>query len=306
MGVLCQAAAGMMDSPHLPEHIHAVPGAIVEDLGTVYPVTNQVVVHISLFPLHKLSTFATNKLHLLKNWSRRLGDDPRLTDYQISMGVALNSTIAQLESFVKPPPQHRYRRGLVDFIGVMAHGLFGLVDEATLTDKLKEYRADLNTVVHSFNASAHAINALNDNVNRLSTAYDTMQSSLMKTLEVASNNNQAALEMAFNMVQVQMAFGNTLKSCSDLMSALVLAARGIVLPTLISPHDIKAILKDLAAESLTPLFPLSRRALFYSNLKSYLTEQGVSLVIPLYPEVVLTAQCYTHSRTSSTDPSIYW
>ena len=82
-----------------------------------------------------------------------------------------------------------------------------------------------------------------------------------------------------------------MSTLSSLISALVAAANGEVLPTLISPHDFVTILANISSYNVKPLFPLRQRTQFYATLKSHLTVSGLSIMIPLTP--ITTFKAYT-------------
>ena len=279
----------------LPHHITAAPGAVIEDIGRVFTINQHIEIQYKLAPLHEFKEALKEQLKALLDLDNMIASDSVLDGSERSILLSsLMATIHELSSFILPPQteiNNRHKRGLLDFVGVMAHGLFGVVDESTLSDRLGEYTSKLNTVVKSFDDSAHALNALEHNVKQMKASFDQMSSNI-KEITTAMNNVARFSRISFHLLQYQMTVLKVTHAASDLLAAVLLASNGQVTPKLITPHDFRNVIRNISLDAdnpLVPLFPLSKRTLFYTSLHSYLTDEGLSILVPLKPSNTLEA-----------------
>ena len=288
------ASAGGKDLVGLPHHITAAPGAIIEDIGRVFPVNQHIEIRYKLEPLQEFSVALKAQLKGLLELDNMIAADDVLDGNERAMLLnSIAATIHELSSFVERPQAmtRRHKRGLLDFVGVMAHGLFGVIDEQTFSDRMGEYTSKLNTVVKSFDDSAHTLNALEHNIKQMHAAF-TQLSSNIRELTTAMSNVARFSRISFHLVQYQLTTLKVTHAASDLLAAVLLAANGQVTPKLITPHDFRNVIRHISLDvdnPLVPLFPLSRRTLFYTSLHSYLTKDGLSILLPLKPFNTLEA-----------------
>lgn len=134
------------DSHRLPHNVKDAPGAMIEDLGKVYPITSNLEARVSLMPLRNPSLLMLYHRSQLLSLCDTLTLDSSLDAHDIRLfNRILSSTIAYLDSFVGPfKSSGRARRGLFNFEGNIAHGLFGVVDDDSLASKLKKYKESLS------------------------------------------------------------------------------------------------------------------------------------------------------------------
>ena len=84
--------------------------------------------------------------------------------HKIILGDATENAIlfARLHA---PGERMRRKRGLINFVENIQHALFGVIDEQTLGRRLDELHSRLDTITHSYDSSATAINTVQHNIN---------------------------------------------------------------------------------------------------------------------------------------------
>ncbi|ROT77243.1 integrase core domain containing protein [Penaeus vannamei] len=156
------------DSHRLPHNVENAPGAMIEDLGKVYPITSHVEARFSLMPLRNASLLMIYHRTQLLSLRGNITLDSSLDAHDRRLfNRILSSTIADLDSF--GPTR------IIQFHRNIAHGLFGVVDDDTLASELKKYKESLASVAHSFDSSAHVVNTLAHNVQDLASAFNSVR-----------------------------------------------------------------------------------------------------------------------------------
>jgi len=293
------------DSHRLPHNVKDAPGAMIEDLGKVFPITSHVEARFSLLPLRNASKLMLYHRDQLISLRDNLTIDPSLDAHDIRLfNRILSSTIAELNSFVGPlTPTGRARRGLFNFVGNFAHVLFGVVDDDTLTSEFRKYKESLSSVVHSFDSSAHAVNTLAHNVQELATDFKAVRG---KVGQIVGTVNKVShlTSLTLTVFSYQSTVNKITQRLNSLATALIRAAHGEVSPDVISPVDMGAVLKRVSSFSVKTLFPLRQRTRFYASLRSFLTASGLSVIIPVRPSTIFRAY-RVHPFPHKTNSSYY-
>ena len=235
------------DSHGLPSRLRAVPGAILEELGIVSPITSHVEANINLRPLATFSSLA--HYHLRQLESLQIQVTRELKHEQSSLLLqTINNTISQLSTLVER--KHRAKRGLVNVVDKIAHALFGIVDDDTFTSKFETYQNSISKITTRLDASIHTVNTIADNVHELRQAFYNVNKTF-ETLSAKLNNSNIFTELSFNVLSYQVTINRVMTTVSSFVSALISAARGEVLPSLISPHDFHPILQNISSFNLS-------------------------------------------------------
>jgi len=299
--MLLAMASPLLAEPGLPERLRAVPGALIENLGTVFPISSNIEVRVSLRPLSDISNIAIHHLNEITRLRNEIAEDNLSHEKFFLLDKAINSTMFTLQQFVVH--KRRSRRGLINIVGKVAHSLFGVVDDDTLTSKFSEYRSTLSTISQRFDTSIHNINAIADNIQQLQHAYKNI-SHTFNVLQKKINNASHFTELTFNVLSYQITVNTITQYINSFVSDLIAASKGTVSESLISPQDIDLILKQAASHKLHPLFTLTDRVPFYSTLKSFLTISGLSVFIPMEPRTSFTAY-YIHPFPHKTNNTFF-
>jgi len=91
------------DSHRLPHNVKNAPGAMIEDLGKVYPITSHVEARFSLMPLRNASLLMIYHRTQLLSLRGNITLDSSLDAHDRRLfNRILSSTIADLDSFVGP------------------------------------------------------------------------------------------------------------------------------------------------------------------------------------------------------------
>ena len=303
---LAVVAVSMNTLQEQPGHITTLPGAVMEYLGTVYPVTSFLEVRYNLSPIMEFRKQLVGQLHHLIRFRESLSGHPPLQQHHLQI---LSQSLIRLEkkisSFLQqeslPANVTRSRRGLLNFVGVLSHSLFGTIDEQTFENRMREYQHKLESVSTSFEASAHAINSLTFNVEQLGAAIQYLQANAAKAS--ALDNVERFTRTAFLISQYQLTFAEVSAAAIKFHASVIMAAHGIVDRSLLSPRDIDSVLSQVKKDhGLHPLFQTSSPVLLYATLSSYLTPRGLSILIPLHPPIILSAYAihpfpYSHNDT---------
>ena len=109
----------------------------MEYLGTVYPVTSFLEVRYNLSPIMEFRKQLVDQLHHIIRFRKNLTNHPPLQHHHFQI---LSQSLIRLEkkisSFLEqeslPLNSTRSRRGLLNFVGVLSHTLFGTIDEKNL------------------------------------------------------------------------------------------------------------------------------------------------------------------------------
>ncbi|XP_037801384.1 uncharacterized protein LOC119596288 [Penaeus monodon] len=257
-------------SQRLPRHLRSAPGAVVENLGLVYPVTSHAEVRFSLSRLRSALELMAHHRDQITSLQRSLTLDPSHDPQRIHLfNQTLSLTTSSLDSFV-------------------AHGLFGFLD-GVLPSDLQEYRKSVS-VVHIFDSSAEVDDggALTQAIQELVSAFTAVKSEIVSLVGTANETSDVTL-LTFELLSYQIAVNRVTEIVNDLAHALGSAIYGEVVPNLISLDDLHPVLRNMSYYSLSPLFPLKQHNRFYASLKSFVTSTSLSIMIPLRPSIVFKA-----------------
>ena len=278
----------------LPNYLEHLPGAIMETMGTVYPITERIRILVNLSPFEALATTLHNHAKQLNLIKTQINMDTMLSDkHAHTLLLAANATHATIHkgledtglTYVK---HTKTKRGLFDIIGVGMHTLFGVTDDRTLNKRLHEYEQQLQSVTHTYNASAKAINAVERNILKLNDAFQVLSNNTPSFDELDSY--QRFTQYAFLLNHYQLALVDTIYTQRDVQRALTHAALGHVDRTLLSPSNFLQVITMLRLKQSIPLFDLLHETtLFYATLSSYLTDEGIVVILPLKPKQSFTA-----------------
>ena len=289
-GIIIALAAISMGE-QLPTDLEALPGAVRVSLGTTYPISETIKILYDLRPYSQILKSLRKHNEELYIVEHQIDRDGYILNKHRDMllGAADNirfklvAGIGQgLGNNTDGDTGSRVKRGLFNIVGMASHALFGLVDEDTLQGKLQEYNDQLRTVTNTYNASARAINGVIRNVRKLEEAFQLLQNNTPSSNEVESINRFT--QYAFLLNQYQVALADTLHGKQELERALNQAILGNIERTLISPHDLRQVIRQIHLKQVKrPLFPLHQATLFYSTLKGYITTEGLIIIVPLKP-----------------------
>ena len=278
------ALLGQAQTGSLPPNVEMLPGIIKVEMGSLYEIDSYIQVRYSMGPVVSLTTSLNLEIHQLEKLQTQILHDPILTQaHKYLLANVTKSSISAARAKLPHTRQTgRNPRGLINFVGSLQHALFGVIDENTLHKRLLEFKNRIDTISHTYDASATTINAIEHNVMLLKQAVQHLDLKI-NTLHNVSEIEHFA-QLSFLVLNVQHKLQTLVLENVHLMQAIIEASKGIVEPTLISPADIKTILQSIKHEdNVTPLFEPMVSPLFYSTLSSYITPQGLSLVIPLKP-----------------------
>ena len=274
-------ALGWSRAESLPDNIEALPGLIKVNTGTLYAVEEYIQVRYSLEPLTRFKMDIENEISSIERVARTISEDPVLSSEHKSL---LTNATRNIISFAKWHPAYniRKKRGLVNLVGNIQHALFGVIDERTLNERLGELNSRVDTITHSYNASAAAINTIQHNMCQLKEA--VIQLNLKADQDNTTNELQHFTQLAFFISNVRAKLQDLRSQRKHIVQAIMSAARGTVEPTLITPLDIQGILQTFRQEATgQPLFTPDLSPLFYSTLSSYITPNGLAIIVPLKP-----------------------
>ena len=271
-----------------PGSIQSIPGAIKEYKGTVFPISSFVDIKLNLLPLHDFKAELSKMAHSIDLLIDKIFSYTGPTDLFQLLSPALHRLKFKLASYTdityNPVNGSRSRRGLFDFVGVLSNELFGIVDTKSLEHRLQEYNNRQTSVAKTINANTRAISTLNHNVNQLKEATEQ----LSEVVTARLNSADKFAEMAFVINQYEVTFMQISSAAERFQNAVLRAAQGIVTKNLISPRDIRKTIHNLkSSHDLQPLFKQHEYMLLYSCLSSYLTKEGISILLPLRPPTTL-------------------
>ena len=283
-GCVLLALLGQVQTGSVPPNVEMLPGVIKVEKGSLYEIDSYIHVRYSLGPVVSLTANIDLGLQQIEKLQTQILQDPILT--QTHKHLLANTTQDAISSARAKLPHtkqtRRYARGLFNFVGSIQHALFGVIDENTLHDKLIEFKDRIDTISHTYDASATAINAIEHNVRLLKQAIQHLELRVNGSHNISEVDHFAQLSLLVSNVRFKLQ--TLVWENVHLSQAIAAATKGIVEPTLISPADINTILQSIRLEdNVTPLFEPKVSPLFYATLSSYITPQGLSLVIPLAP-----------------------
>ena len=273
-----------------------LPGAAIENIGTVYPITRLAEIKVDTTPLTNLKSTLTAHTQNLTHLRHLIENDESLQHGHAqqllnSIDYIMHRVIPLTHDNVTSKNNNtRSKRGLFNFVGVISNALFGTVDEYTLNDRLDEYDDKIRSVSHSFQTNTAALKAIIHNTKALQTAYEGLQQ--------ASSDMYHQLDSWTRFVQLTSLVSQYKDTLNDITLAagtyqrdIIAASRGQISPSLISPSDIHPILQKLLTDhNEIPLFQPSNLPSFYATLSSYVTPHGLSVILPIHPDMTLVAR----------------
>ena len=285
MGALAIASAA-----HDPGSYTLLPGAVREELGTVYPITRLCEIKYDVSPLESFSktlNMQTRNLTHLKNF---IDIDPSLSsEHAKSLTNSINILINRIQTFTNNTKTGRIKRGLFNFVGVISNALFGTIDEYSLSHRLQEYDDKIQSVAHSFQSNANAFKALKHNTVQLELAYTTLKNT---TTNITHNMDSLTRFVNINtmLAEYKHSLSDITLSAGIFQRDIIAAVRGSIYPSLISPSDIQPIIDTLLTQkNEIPLFQPTDLPAFYATITSYMTHEGLSIILPLHPDIILSA-----------------
>ena len=277
----------------LPKDLQPLPGAVRIEKGSAYPITETIKVNYDLKPFTQIWETIQKHERELKLMEHQIENDGYISYQHKNMLRGITDTIRYKLNSVTGNNKtdqrdtHRSKRGLFDIVGIASHTLFGLVDDNTLQLKLQEYNDQLKSVTNTYNASARAINGLMKNVRKLDVAFQIMKNNTPSFDQLVGLNRFS--QYAFLINQYQLALTDALYERHNLETALNQAVLGNIQQSLISPHDLRVVIRKLHLTQIkAPLFPVHNTTLFYATLKGYMTREGLVIIIPLRPKEKFT------------------
>ena len=277
-----------------PGAYNLMPGAVKENLGKVYPITRLCEIQYDTSPISRFNKILNMQSRNLTHIKNFIDIDPSLTrEHADSLTQSLNILIQRIKSFTHIHTNNtentRARRGLFNFVGVLSNALFGTVDEYSLSNRLLEYDDKIQSVAHSFQSNAAAFKALTHNTEQLQLAYTTLKGT--------ATNISHNLDSLTRFVDINTILTQYKDSLNDITLAagifqrdIIAAVRGSVYPSLISPTDIQPVIHELLTQhNEIPLYQPSNLPSFYATLSSYITPAGLSIILPLHPDIILSA-----------------
>ena len=265
-----------------------LPGAVAETLGQVYPVNQHAELQFDLGGVKMFIDNTKQQLKAIDVLANNVSNDTALTNIQKNiLKTALFKLASKLQHFLHTP-SNRTKRGLFNFVGTISHALFGTVDDDTFQSSLKEYNEKLKLVSSTFTASAKSINALRHNTIQLRAAYDDLAEHMARSEDV--NAIARFSQLAFLINQYQHTFTSTVNAAMAFGRSINRAAHGQVDSELITPEDLQDTFSSIESlHNSRPLFSTSDRLLFFASLSAYLTHDGLSIIVPLEPQLTLVA-----------------
>ena len=278
--VMLGLALARIRAESLPDHIEKLPGVIKVKAGTLYAVEEYMQIKYSLEPLTRFRTDIENELQNIEAVAKTIDEDTVLSRGHKEM---LTNATKNIISFAKWHPAYniRRKRGLINIVGNIQHELFGIVDDRTLNQRLREFHSRMDTITHSYNASAAAINQIQHNMCQLKEAVIQLDVRVKGNM---TDELSRFSQLTFFISNIRAKLQDLRAQRKHILQAMMEAARGTVSPTLITPLDIQNIIHTFNTETTKQtLFTPNLSPLFYASLSSYITPNGLSIVVPLKP-----------------------
>ena len=256
-----------------------IPGAVLQLVGKLMPINNFVHVEYQLDALSLLINEIETQFNSSSELLESLPPNSPVRPVLIRLNQRINNYLKDLK-----PPTIRRRRGLFNFVGMLAHGLFGVVDDQSLNDRLLEFQGRQSAVTHTINAQSEQIQILQTNVRQLANAANSFYQ------RVDTNfNHIESLQIMFKAIEYLTSFDELSHTAERFQDAIISAIKGEVTRDLLSPTDIVNIYNNLTSVGAKPLFPPKQMNLLYACMSAYITGKGISILIPVKPETSYTA-----------------
>ncbi|XP_037803585.1 uncharacterized protein LOC119598009 [Penaeus monodon] len=292
----------------LPASYLLRPGALLEDVGNIAFVGNYVEVDISLGILPSFYNTASTHLSLIGQYSHTVTTDNLLTTVQADsllsfLNVSRYDLLPFKDRLPRPRPR-RVRRGLFNFMGDATSYLFGIATHDELDARFRDYESHLGSVVSKVKVTFDAIHSITNTVNSLNNITRNL------AIYTDSNAQRIASEQHFSILLAHISLYQSrvrlfVDHLHTLVHDLILAVHGTVMPSLIPPTALATFVDRISTTTpYRPLFSLTNITLLYSQLDSFITPHGLSIMIPLAPDTSFTAY-RIHPFPLSLDNNVY-
>ena len=210
-------------------------------------------------------------------------------------------------------PYPRVRRAPLEFVGTLAHALFGLVDAdefadtkhllQSLSDLSERERQSLNLHSKILNITAMHIESLTQNQDKVMNALNTVKDHI-HTLNVTLFYDSSAVYDLTNTVSFISVIGYCSSSITDLdlyirqlEMGLTKMLKGELVPSIYPPEKLSAIIESISLSNLRPLWPPTEQylALYYkfARVTPISGDQFIFLVqLPLLSEPHMQLRLY--------------
>ena len=265
------------------------PGALIENLGTIYPITEHINIKIGTNAIASLKSRVLNQQMIAKRLNTSLAKMNLTKDLRAPLQHLMQASLHSLNAAISPPPSIntiRQKRGLFNAGGVFANFLFGIATDDTVNSRFKQQEQTLSSAVSTFHTVIDSFTTMNDRLHLLLTTSNTLSDSL-KHLE---RNTQDLRH--FTLVSSSLTLFNTqaqrlLNDLEHLTQDFVLAAHGEIMPSLLPEKTLLRILELFTANSYRrPLFDTTQLHLYYPYLTAILHPQELNVLVPLLPQTV--------------------
>ena len=268
------ASTQLSSSSHVFSPHESVIGAVIESKGNLLLTQDILTVKLDVtllrsFPEH-IQVAKDSIRKLLNRFGNKLSgpDIINLRDHQ----SLLNSLL--------PPQPTRAKRDLFPVVGSALHALFGLATD----NQLEEHKKNILVLQAWARGKSKVITKTVEAVNK--------QGRLSRTLGLKIDHLTMSLQNNILELKQWQAVHSNLQSlfvsCNllitefrSLITALTLASRGIVSPSLISPAELSNFVRYAVDKyGDTPAVPLAHIDLYYPLLKSYILGDEILVLIP--------------------------
>ena len=263
-------------------HLNVIAGAIVEDAGTLFPITEVLEINIDCTTMNQIPSTLKTVLKNLQIVREAIGAQDDLNRWQKgALMQVVMATESVLQPLTEPPRQTRARRGLLDIVGKAGQWLFGLATEDGVNKQIQDH---VGAVVSRVDTTILELHIVTAKVGELVNTTDQL------AVDVAALEVVAKAEQRFSLLLALItAYLSNVKLYSHqvevLQGDLVMAGYGKVTPTLIPPRHLLELTKNLIANTnYEPLFGPSNIVTFYSQLRSIYTQKGLAVIVPLKPQ----------------------
>ena len=277
-------------TPDAPPPERIIPGAIIEGVGKLLPVINYVEIEISLRPLASIASIAATQVTGIEKMKATIRKEHLDSTHENTLLDLLDLAYADLKPLAPLPTpnqqmSHRPRRGLINIVGQAAKFLFGVATEHDLEVHYKGYEDSQRSIKHSIKTLITNFNKVGKTVNQLINITNDLTDNLTNLSQAVNTEIKFSLMLAKTTL-----YQSRVQRFADQMHTLVdeltLAAKGTVTPGLIPLPALTEFLHLIHNTThLLPLLSVGIAPLFYSHLTSHITPKGLSVLIPLYPDV---------------------
>ena len=262
--------------------LSVIAGAIIEDAGTLFPITEVLEINIDCTTMTQIPSNLKTALKNLQTVREAINTQDDLNRWQRgALMQVVMATEAVLQPLTEPPRQTRARRGLLDVVGKAGQWLFGLATEDEVDKQIQDH---VGAVVSRVDTTIHELHIVAEKVGELVNTTDQLAVDVAALEVVARAEQRFSLLLA--LITAYLSNVNIyVHQVEVLRGDLVMAGYGRVTPTLIPPKHLLELTKNLVADTnYEPLFGPSNIATFYSQLRSIYTQNGLAVIVPLKPQ----------------------